>query len=196
MKKMIINGEEEHLSMVFTGPKGEIRRGNRKQGYTGVWAAKTLYLFLVFMLVGCTSGTVEPETMTPVPPRPTSTPIPAMTATATAAPTLTPRPTATVTATPQPTSEMESARLVGIGFLPEWRFFFTVQVEEPLQLTYYGMVARDKRYACQIVVQNPNRLYCWGPLAGKGRWVEYEVYEQETDKRVHEGRFFIPVELD
>jgi hypothetical protein len=196
MRKMIICGKEEHYYEVFTGRKGEIRRENRMQGYTAVWATRTLYLCLVLILVGCTTGTVEPETATPVPPRPTGTPVPSATATATAAPTQTPLPTATVTPTPQPTSEMETARLLGTGFLTNWRFFFTIQAEEPLQLPYYGMVDRDKRYACQVVLQNPNRLYCWGPLAGKGRWVEYGVYKQDTDVRVHEGRFFIPVELE
>jgi hypothetical protein len=150
---------------------------------------------MAILLAGC-SG-VEPVQLTPTPAPPTSVPTRtlAVSRTPTAEFTHTPAPTVTITPTPQPTSEMETARLVGTGSRPNWQYFFTVEAEEALQGRYYGVVAGNKQYACEIIPQNPNRIYCHGPLAGLDRWVDYVIYEQATEQRVHEGQFFIPLNL-
>jgi hypothetical protein len=150
---------------------------------------------MTLLLAGC-SG-VEPVQFTLTQALPTSIPTRtfAVSRTPTAEFTHTPAPTLTITPTPQPTSEMETARLVGTGFRPNWQYFFTVEAEEALQGHYFGVVAGNKQYACEIIPQNPKRIYCFGPLAGLDRWVDYVIYEQETEHLVHEGRFFIPLNL-
>jgi hypothetical protein len=157
------------------------------------------WILLVSILSGCNAQPAieatlpaASQTVEGPPPDPTqaSTQTPAPTSTAS----VVPNPTATPLL--QPTSEMNTARLLATGFLPRWEFFFTVETSQPVQMTYYAIVARDKRYECEIVTQNPNRLYCWGPLVGVDKWVEYGMYEVGTDKKVHGGRFFIPIELD
>jgi hypothetical protein len=95
-----------------------------------------IFLSITFVLAAtaCSAAPVEP-----VPATATLT-LPAPTATLTTQPTSTqivatasPIPTETITPTPQPTSEMTAAYLYASGFLPDWRFFFTVQAAEPLQ---------------------------------------------------------------
>jgi hypothetical protein len=151
---------------------------------------------MAILLAGCSE--VEPVSNTPTQAPPTS--IPTRTFAVSRTPTVefthTPAPTVTISPTPQPTSEMQTARLVGTGSRPNWQYFFTVEAEEALQGRYYGVVAGNKQYACETVPQNPNRVYCFGPLAGVDRWVDYVLYEQATEKKVHEGRFFIPLNLN
>jgi hypothetical protein len=158
-----------------------------------------IFLSIIFVLsaTACSVAPIEPVPATAAPTLPaapaTPTPPPAPTeveATATQVPTV------TVTPTPQPTSEMTAAYLYSSGFLPNWRFFFTVQAAEPLQSSYYGIVAGSKRYTCEIIAQTPDRLFCSGPQAGIDKWVEYAVYEEDSDQVVHEGQFFIPIEWD
>jgi hypothetical protein len=151
----------------------------------------------VLLMAACSAAPVEPVPGTAVPtlPAPAATIAPQPTPTEIEA-TASPIPTVTVTPTPQPTSEMTAAYLYASGFLPNWRFFFTVQAAEPLQSSYYGIVAGSKRYTCEIIAQTPDRLFCSGPQAAINRWVDYAVYEEESDQVVHEGRFFIPIELD
>ena len=151
----------------------------------------------VLAATACSAAPVEPApataapTLTAAPTTPTPQPAPTeIEATAS------PIPTNTITPTPQPTSEMATARLYASGFLPNWRFFFTVQADEPLKSTYYGIVAGSKRYTCEIIAQTPDRLFCSGQQAAIDKWVQYAVYEEESDQVVHAGRFFIPIELD
>lgn len=156
-----------------------------------------LYATFVLVATACSAAAVEPAPATATPtlpaaaatlsPQPTPTDIEA---------TASPIPTETITPTPQPTSEMDTAYLYASGFLPNWRFFFTVQAAEPLQNSYYGIVAGSKRYTCEIIAQTPDRLFCSGPQAGIDKWVDYAVYEEESDQVVQEGRFFIPIEWD
>jgi hypothetical protein len=145
-------------------------------------------------LAGCSAAPTEPAPMAT--PLQVNTATPPATRTPTMTATTAPVPTSTETLKPTPTSEMDTARLFATGFLPNWGFFFTIEAEEPIQMNYYGIVARDKRYNCEVISQNPNRIYCYGPLAAVDRWVDYGVYEEETDRLVHAGRFFIPIELD
>jgi hypothetical protein len=156
-----------------------------------------LSITFVLLMTACNAAPVEPvpATATLTLPAPTVTPTTQPTSTQIVA-TASPIPTETIPPTPQPTSEMATAYLYASGFLPDWRFFFTVQAAEPLQNRYYGVVAGSKRYTCEIIEQTPDRLFCSGPQAGIDKWVEYAVYEQETDQVVHDGQFFIPIEWD
>jgi hypothetical protein len=158
-----------------------------------------IFLSITFVIAAtaCSAEPLEPvlATATLTLPAPTATLTPQPTSTQIVA-TASPIPTETITPTPQPTSEMTAAYLYASGFLPNWRFFFTVQAGEPLQSSYYGIVAGSKRYTCEIIAQSPDRLFCSGPQAGIDKWVDYAVFEEESDQVVHEGRFFIPIELD
>lgn len=148
-------------------------------------------------MAGCSNIKTTPTvTLPPVPTRtraPTTTEAPTVTAVPSATLTATPLPTATLT--PTPVSELAKAKIYTIGFLPKWRFFFALEIPEKIQGSYYALVDKNKRYNCEIRTDKPNRLYCIGPQARIDDWVDYGVYEKDTDRLVYEGRIFVPLNI-
>jgi len=165
-----------------------------------------LALSIIFVAAGCTPSQPSvaessplaptqqlPSTSTPtLAPEPTSTPIPP-TATITSSPTAIPSETST--ATPAPLTDFSEASLYTTGSLSKWRYFFAVSVpSEAIEGQYYAIVDRNKEYTCEVLAAYPNRLYCNGPLAAANDFIDYAIYEKDTNLKVFEGNIFVPLQ--
>jgi hypothetical protein len=115
----------------------------------------------------------------------TDTPLP----TATALPTRTPAPTST----PIPPNELADAHFLTSGFLDGWRYFITIESPNPITGEYTAVMGENKEYTCEVMNQFPKRLYCIGRLAKVDDYVPYVVFEKETQRKVFEGKVFIPI---
>ena len=81
------------------------------------------------------------------------------------------------------------------GFLPKWRYFFAVKVpSDTIEGEYYAIVDRNKEYSCEILAAYPNRLYCTGPLSAANDFIDYVIFEKDTDLKVFEGSIFVPLQ--
>jgi hypothetical protein len=148
----------------------------------------------MLFLAGCSPQPVSQATPTLLPPTAIPTRTFAVSRTPTAENTITPAPTATITPTPQPTSEMATAHLIGTGALPNWQYFFTVRAAESIQGNYTALVDGNIPYECEVVAQDESLLYCWGRVGRLERWIPFTIYEQDSDKAVYSGEFFIPLD--
>lgn len=153
-------------------------------------------LTAALFLIGCSSRPAPTPTLTPI--HPTRTPAP----TGTPAPTITPQPTEThlpspthlPTNTPFPTPEVDftKAKFYTAGFLPDWRFFISIQAEEEMRGSYEALVDKTVRYKCEVLTAYPKRLYCSGPLRRMNDWVDYSIFQIGAEEPVFKGRVFIP----
>jgi len=163
-----------------------------------------LALSIIFIVAGCAPSqpsAAEPSPLVPTrqltstptrTPEPTSTPL-LPTATITSSPTT--APSETPTRTPAPQTDFSEATLYTAGFLPKWRYFFAVKVPfETIKGEYYAIVDRNKEYACEVLAAYPNRLYCTGPLSAANDFIDYVIYEQDTNLKVFEGNIFVPLQ--
>lgn len=155
----------------------------------------SLLLLISIALSACAAPT---PTATPSPQptrtaRPTRTPEPTLTPlpTQTLPPTITPTPT--VTATPQPADDFTGARVYTAGFLPDWNYFIAFELAQEIKGKYYALIQLNKEYKCEVRVNAPKRLYCAGPLGAMSDYMDYVVYEQETDQPVFSGKVFVPL---
>jgi len=133
------------------------------------------------------STTVPDPSSTFLPPDPTRTAQPS----ATAAP--------LKTATLQPTltlpDDIRQVTLVAHGVLPNWNYLFTFGFTEKVQGSYRLVVDQNKEYTCTTRNDQPDNLYCDGPMAAFDDFVEYKLMAEDGSLTVLEGRVYIPPEF-
>jgi hypothetical protein len=118
-------------------------------------------------------------------------------------PTRTAQPSATAaplnTATLQPTltlpDDIRQVTLVAHGVLPNWNYLFTFGFTEKVQGSYRLMVDQNKEYTCTTRNDQPDNLYCNGPMAAFDDFVEYKLMAEDGSLTVLEGRVYIPPEF-
>lgn len=159
---------------------------------------KALFIILSLLVAaGCSVRQAPTPTVTPVLPTrtraPSSTPAPTITPLPSQTPL--PSPTSQPTDTPFPTPEVDfsKAKLSASGFLSNWRFFFAVEAEEPMQGSYYALVDNALKYDCEILAKYPNRLYCNGPLRKMDEFVDFAIYQTGASEPVFKGKVFVPI---
>lgn len=155
-------------------------------------------LCMASLLSACGSPAAAPTATVPVEP-PTATLEPTETKIPTAIPTETPVPSATPTITPTPTATFQAdfakAELYTAGPLANFRFLIVVELAEPVQGEYYGLVDRNKEYKCEVLVEYPNRLYCSGRQAAANDFVTFQIFETATDRPVFAGEVWCDLPL-
>ncbi len=139
------------------------------------------------------TATVSEPTAVPTQ-RPTETVEPTAT-TVPATPTEAVTNTPASTATPTLPAEMQGATFFTGGLLSDWRYFISIQAQQPITGQYYAMVDGNKEYECHVETIYPDRLYCVGRLPAVDKTVEYVVHEQQSGAAVFEGEVFIPLVL-
>jgi hypothetical protein len=150
---------------------------------------------LAILLNACSPARVTPvPTLPPVPTviptQPSSTRLPSVTPTL--AKTATPTPTITPTFTPTPMTDFSKAKVIAAGALPNWQCLIDIQVPEKIIGEYYAIVEKNKTYTCIILPNQPNRLYCSGPLAGIDKIVNLQVFQKGLDYPVFEAAVRMP----
>ncbi len=147
------------------------------------------------LLAGCNGAA------TPIGPTATASPVPVAARTMTPRPTLpapTLAPTWAPTATAAPSATLPSAitlsgaKVISVSYLPKYRCLITLQTDHELAGKFYARVDTYKEYACQILPQHPNRLYCHGPLGGYEDDVFLQVYAEGIKTPVFEKEVYIP----
>jgi hypothetical protein len=154
----------------------------------------------VFVLAGCATPTqsfLESELPT-LTSRPTFT----QTLTYTPNPTFTPFPTQTLAPSPTQTStpyagmDFSQASILWGGFLPHWQYFVAIELPGPATSDFYAIVDYNKEYTCEVHVEFPNRLYCYGPQVRMADWAFIALYVKGNDNPVFEDRFFTPLKYE
>ena len=155
-------------------------------------------LCMAFLLSACGAPAPEPTATAPVEP-PTATSAPTETEVPTAISTETPVPSATPTITPTPTATFQAdfskAELYTAGPLKNFRFLIAVELAEPVQGEYYGLVDKNKEYKCEVLAAYPNRLYCSGRQAAANDFVTFQIFETDTDRPVFAGEVWCDLPL-
>ncbi len=124
-----------------------------------------------------------PVTSTPVF---TSTPWPSATLPATE----TPLPTIAFTITPD--SALAEVKLLGGGWRKGYDYFFSFQFNQPVDAKNYRLMVEEKEYACQVLSEFPNRLYCIGPGAKVLSTAEVRLFQVESEVPAFEKDVWIP----
>lgn len=148
-------------------------------------------LLVILLLAACSAPPAE------VTPTASPTARPTLAPTATVAPTRTPAPspTSTLALTPTLATNFTNAQLYTAGYLPDYRFFFALELPDPVKGDYYAFVDENKEYSCTIPAKHPNRLYCSGPLTKIDGWVSYTIFSSEANIEVFHGRLYAPYKL-
>ena len=166
----------------------------------------TAVLITIILISGCApsqqpavtpSPTVLPQQTEPAstptqPPTPTATALPP-TPTITSSPTIVP--SETPTSTPAPQTDFSEAVFYTAGFPSKWNYFFAIQLPSgTIQGDYYAVVDENKEYTCEVLAAYPDRLYCTGPLAAANDFIDYAIYEKDSNLKVFEGNIFVPLQ--
>ena len=133
------------------------------------------------------TATVEKIVDSPTP-APTDTPY----VTDTPTPTETAVPTATIAPSSTPVMDFSKVKIINLGFLPNWRCLFTLELPKPVEGQYYLMVQTNKQYKCEVIAKFPNRLYCTGPLAVIDDYVDVSLFMVGASEPVLYAKPFIP----
>jgi hypothetical protein len=155
-------------------------------------------LCMAVLLSACGGTAVEQTATVPANP-PTATPRPSETKIPTATITETPIPSATPTITLTPTATFQAnfskAELYTAGPLANFRFLIAVELAEPVEGEYYGLVDKNKEYTCEVLAAYPNRLYCTGRQAAANDFVTFQIFETATDRPVFAGEVWCDLPL-
>lgn len=85
------------------------------------------------------------ETPTIPPPTPTDAPV---------TPTIPPSPTAD--------TSLADVELIGMGWMEDYQMLLSFQFPDEVEPEDYRVVMEEKDFACQVIAQFPDRLYCTG----------------------------------
>lgn len=158
----------------------------------------TAFLILILLLAGCSTTTALPTvdksptlavtrtraaSITPPAsstPRPSLTPLPSATATV----------TTTATATPDPA--LAEVRLLGVSWQKNYDLLLSIQFPGPVDASQYQVMVEDKWYDCQVLPQEPSRLFCIGQGMRVYDRVTVRIFPQGSDQAGFEGRISIP----
>jgi len=152
-------------------------------------------IYLAILFNACSPARVTPvPTLPPAPTVITTQPSPTLlpSLTPTMAKTATPTPTITPTFTPTPMMDFSKAKVIAAGSLPNWQCLIDIQLPEKIVGEYYAMVEKNKVYTCIVLPNQPNRLYCSGPLAGIDKIVNLQLFQKGLDYPVFEAAVRMP----
>ncbi len=156
-----------------------------------------LMSLLLVLSSGCSARmvipTVAPITLSTTDPIPTRTPMPTSTFLPTQTKIFSPGGYVTATIKPTLSSNLNQATIHTVGFLENWRAFFTLESPSEITGAFYAVLQRNKRYDCFTMIRYPNRLYCVGPVVGLDDFVSFTIYDQANDLPVFLGSVYIPM---
>ncbi len=160
-----------------------------------------LFLMLAALLVSCAAprATTVPSA-TPVASTPTMVPTGTPEPTQTLSPSLTPAvpptaaatlaPTATLVPTLDPT--LSDVKLIGLAWYRNYDLLLSFQFKQPVDPKKYRVTLEDKEYACEVLAQYPNRLYCRGQGAKVLTTANVRVYQVGSDLPGFEKDVWVP----
>ena len=100
--------------------------------------------------------------------------------------------TPTATATAMKIADWSSAEFYTSGSLAHWQYFIALKFDGQITGNYYAIVDKNKDYDCEVLPMYPNRLYCDGPQAAFMDFINFQVFNADTDEMVYEERLWIP----
>ena len=157
-----------------------------------------LLMAQAILTIACGTGAAEPSvTAEPTKLQPTEqTPIPSEPPTATSSPTPTSTWTPTslprATSTPVPLHDLSGGSVLGVSFLSGARLMVSLTFTESLDGEFRALVG-GKDFACLILDQYPDRLYCIGPELPQGSEAFIEVLRIDFGEPVFEATFSVPL---
>lgn len=157
---------------------------------------------LVILLAACSTPAAGLEPTAPLVVQPTATAIAA--AARTPFPTETPRhtplpeftatslPTQTAVPTETPDPALEDIKLIGMGWMDSYQMLLSFQFAGPVSPDDYRVMMENKEYACEVITQYPDRLYCTGSGAKVLRNAWVRVYPSKSQQPGFEKEVYIP----
>jgi hypothetical protein len=155
-------------------------------------------LIVCLLLAGCSTTTPLPTADASPTPAVTNTSVPS----ATRLPSSTPRPsptalasmTATVTSTftPTPDPVLEDVRLLGVSWQKNYDLLLSIQFPGPVDASQYKVMVEDKWYRCQVLPQEPSRLFCVGQGMRVYDRVTVQIFPEGSDRPGFRGTISIP----
>ncbi len=140
-------------------------------------------------------GEVSPAGATPTM-VPTGTPEPTQTLSPSLTPAVPPTATATLapTATLVPTLDpaLSDVKLIGLAWYRNYDLLLSFQFKQPVDPKKYRVTLEDKEYACEVLAQYPNRLYCRGQGAKVLTTANVRVYQVGSDQPGFKKDVWVP----
>ena len=161
------------------------------------WPVATFFSMLTLsLLVACNPSTAE-LSLTPSQIAPRSTErSPTPTATAESSATLTPTPTIssppTSTSTTVASIDLSAGSVLGVSFLSGDRLMVSLSFPTAIEGEFRA-VAQGEEFACQILDEYPDRLYCIGPVLEPDTAVRLVLFQASITPSVFESTFSIPI---
>jgi hypothetical protein len=163
-----------------------------------IWMILGLALFFA-LLSGCAGVRVgrmvepAPAAELPLPsatPRATRTPTPTSPPVQADLPTITPTPTAALTATLP--VDITGAELLAFAWYDDYDMMLAFQFPGPVQPEQVRVQMERKEFACQVVPQFPDRLYCKGQGSKVLAWAWVRLFPAGSIRPVLEQRVWVP----
>ncbi len=87
---------------------------------------------------------------------------------------------------------LPTVTLLGHSYLKNWRYLLTFKFSAPVSGEYIAKVDNNKTYSCYTLPDQPELLYCHGPLTGIDTTLQFELQKKDNHKSLLEGSFYIP----
>lgn len=157
---------------------------------------------VVILLSACSTPAAKLEPTAPPVMQPTATAVAA--AARTPFPTETPRhtplpeftatslPTQTAAPTETPAPAFNDIKLIGLGWMENYQMLLSFQFSGPISPDDYRVMMENHEYACEVIAQYPDRLYCTGPGAKVLRNAWVRVYPANSQQPEFEKEVYVP----
>jgi lipocalin len=96
----------------------------------------------------------------------------------------------TPTITPDPA--LAQVHLIGVSWQADYNLLLSIQFPGPVDAAGYRVMVEDKEYDCQVLTEQPTRLFCLGRGMNVLDQVTVRIFQQGSDQPGFEGKIYVP----